>query len=129
MTIADNLKRVRERIAAAAHRGGRNSEEIALMAVTKTFAAERIREAYAAEHRLFGENRVQEFAGKAGSRRDLSDGEWHMVGHLQTNKADKAAELFCAEESIEWLKLAEKLNATAEKQNHKLDVLIEIDLE
>ena len=128
MTIAENLKRVRERIAAAAHRGGRNSEEIALMAVTKTFGAERIREAYAAGHRLFGENRVQEFAGKAGSLRDLSDAEWHMVGHLQTNKAGKAAELFCAVDSIDSLKLAEKLNAAAEKLNKKLDVLIEINV-
>ena len=128
MTIAENLKRVRERIAAAAHRGGRNSEEITLMAVTKTFPAERIREAYDAGHRLFGENRVQEFAEKAGALRDLSDAEWHMIGHLQSNKAGKAAELFSGVDSIDSLKLAEKLNAAAEKLNKKVDVLIEINV-
>ena len=128
MTIAENLKRVRERIAAAAQRAGRKPEEVALMAVTKTSPAERIREAYAAGLRLFGENRVQEFAGKAGALQDLDDAEWHMIGHLQTNKAGKAAELFSAVDSIDSFKLAEKLNAAAEKLNKKLDVLIEINV-
>lgn len=128
MTIAENLKRVRERVATAAQRAGRKPEEVALMAVTKTFPAERIREAYAAGLRLFGENRVQEFGGKAESLQDLNDAEWHMIGHLQTNKAGKAAELFSAVDSIDSLKLAEKLNAAAEKLNKKLDVLIEINV-
>jgi PLP dependent protein len=128
MTIAENLRRVRERIAAASHRAGRNAEEIALMAVTKTFSSERIREAYEAGQRLFGENRVQEFAGKAGSLHDLSGAEWHMIGHLQTNKAGKAAELFSAVDSIDSLKLADKVNVAAEKLNKKVDVLIEINV-
>ena len=128
MTIAENLRRVLERIAAASHRAGRNAEKIALMAVTKTFPPERIREAYEAGQRLFGENRVQEFAGKAGSLHDLSGAEWHMIGHLQTNKAGKAAELFSAVDSIDSLKLAEKVNVAAEKLNKKVDVLIEINV-
>jgi PLP dependent protein len=84
------------------------------MGVSKTFPAERIREAYAAGLRVFGENRVQEFAGKADALRDLRDIEWHLIGHLQTNKAAKAAELFDAVDSVDSVRMAEKLNALAE---------------
>jgi len=90
MSIAENVARVRERIAAAARRASRNPEEITLMAVSKTFPAQRIREAYIADLRVFGENRVQEFAAKADAVRNLPDVEWHLIGHLQTNKAAKA---------------------------------------
>lgn len=128
MSIAENINRLRDRIAAAAHRGGRNPEEIALMAVTKTFSPQSIREAYAAGLRLFGENRVQEFAGKAGELHALDGAEWHMIGHLQTNKAAKAVELFSGVDSVDSLKLAEKLNATAQKLGKKLAVLIEINV-
>ena len=72
MSIAQNLAQVRERIAVAARRAGRQPEDIALMAVSKTFPAERIREAYEAGLRLFGENRVQEFAGKADALQDTA---------------------------------------------------------
>src|SRR5213080_1307254 len=99
MSIAENVARVRDRVAAAS-RAGRNPEEIALMAVTKTHPPERIREAYAAGLRLFGENRVQEFATKADALRSLEAAEWHMVGHLQSNKAASAAELFTAIDSV-----------------------------
>ena len=71
------------------------------MAVSKTFPAVRIREAYEAGLRLFGENRVQEFAGKADLVRDLHDAEWHLIGHLQTNKAARAVELFAAVDSVD----------------------------
>src|SRR3989442_12139985 len=128
MSIAENVARVRDRIAATARRVGRNSEEIVLMAVTKTHPPERIREAYAAGLRLFGENRVQEFAGKTDKLRDLEAAEWHMVGHLQSNKAASAAELFTAIDSVDSLKLAEKLNASAQKLSKKLAVLIEINV-
>ena len=74
------------------------------MAVSKTFPAARIREAYEAGLRLFGENRVQEFAGKTDSLRDLHDAEWHLIGHLQTNKAAKAVELFAAVDSVDSLR-------------------------
>src|SRR5947199_4988881 len=127
MSIAENVARVRDRVAAAS-RAARNPEEIALMAVTKTHPPERIREAYAAGLRLFGENRVQEFASKADKLRDLEAAEWHMIGHLQSNKAASAAELFSAIDSVDSLKLAEKLNASAQKLAKKLAVLIEINV-
>ncbi|HEX3820632.1 MAG TPA: YggS family pyridoxal phosphate-dependent enzyme [Candidatus Sulfotelmatobacter sp.] len=128
MSISDNIAEIRDRIASAARRAGRSPTEIALMAVTKTHPAERIREAYAAGLRLFGENRVQEFAGKAGALADLSDAQWHMIGHLQTNKAGKAAELFGAVDSVDSLKIAERLDAAASSLGKTLDVLIEINV-
>src|SRR5438874_8652346 len=128
MSIAENVARVRDRIAATTRRAGRNPMEIALMAVTKTHPPERIREAYAAGLRLFGENRVQEFPSKADKLRDLEAAEWHMIGHLQSNKAASAAELFSAIDSVDSLKLAEKLNASAQKLAKKLAVLIEINV-
>ena len=98
------------------------------MAVSKTFPPECIREAYAAGLRVFGENRVQEFSGKAGALADLKDAEWHMIGHLQTNKAAKAVELFTAIDSVDSLRLAEKLNSAAQQVGKKLGVLIEINV-
>jgi len=128
MSIAKNIAQVRERIAAAARRAGRNPDEITLMGVTKTFPAERIREGYAAGLRVFGENRVQEFAGKADALRDLRDVEWHLIGHLQTNKTAKAAELFDAVDSVDSVRMAEKLNAFAAGADKTLSVLIEINV-
>ncbi len=128
MSIAENIAQVRERIAAAARRAARNADEITLMAVSKTFPAERIREAYAAGLRVFGENRVQEFAVKANALRDLPDVEWHLIGHLQSNKAAKAAELFGAVDSVDSVRTAEKLNAFAESAGKTLSVLIEINV-
>jgi pyridoxal phosphate enzyme (YggS family) len=128
MSLPDNIEAIRQRIESAARRAGRRPEEIALMAVTKTHPPERIREAYAAGLRKFGENRVQEFAGKAAALADLAGAEWHMIGHLQTNKAGKAAELFSAVDSIDSLKLAEKLDAASRALNKRLSVLIEINV-
>jgi pyridoxal phosphate enzyme (YggS family) len=128
MSIAENIAEVRQRIAAAAHRAGRDPEKIVLMAVSKTFPPERIREAYNAGLRIFGENRVQEFSGKAAALRDLHEAEWHMIGHLQSNKAAAAAEAFAAIDSLDSLKLAEKLNASAARLGKKLGVLIEINV-
>ncbi len=128
MSISENVAAVRERVVAAARRAGRNPDDIALMAVSKTQPPERIREAYGAGQRLFGENRVQEFAGKFDGLRDLHDSEWHMIGHLQTNKAAKAVEFFCAVDSVDSLKMAEKLDAAARALGRKLDVLIEINV-
>jgi pyridoxal phosphate enzyme (YggS family) len=128
MSIAENIAQVRQLIAAAARRAGRNPDEITLMAVSKTFPAESIREAYAAGLRVFGENRVQEFAGKAAALRDLTDVEWHLIGHLQTNKAAKAAELFDAVDSLDSVRMAEKLNASAATAGKMLSVLIEINV-
>jgi pyridoxal phosphate enzyme (YggS family) len=126
--IADNIAQVQKRIAAAARRAGRNSDEITLMAVSKTFPPERIREAYAAGLRVFGENRVQEFAGKADALRGLSNVEWHLIGHLQTNKAAKAVELFDAVDSVDSVRTAEKLNGFSGSADKILPVLIEINV-
>ncbi len=98
------------------------------MGVSKTFPVERIREAHAAGLRVFGENRVQEFADKAGSLHDLADAEWHLIGHLQSNKAARAAELFGAVDSVDSVRLAEKLNGAAEKGGKTLPILIEINV-
>lgn len=128
VSIANNIALIRERIETAARRAGRSVGDLSLMAVTKTHPPERIREAFAAGLRLFGENRVQEFAGKAGALADLPGAEWHMIGHLQTNKATKAAELFGAVDSLDSVKLAEKLNLAARNSDKKLAVLIEINV-
>jgi pyridoxal phosphate enzyme (YggS family) len=128
MPIAENITKVRERIAAAARRANRNPNEITLMAVSKTFPAESIREAYDAGLRVFGENRVQEFAGKSDALRDLPNVEWHLIGHLQSNKAAKATELFNTVDSLDSVRLAEKLNASAEIAGKTLSVLIEINV-
>ena len=128
MSISANISSVQERITAAARRAGRNLDDVILMAVSKTQPPERIYEAYGAGLRTFGENRVQEFAGKAQALRDLNAAEWHMIGHLQTNKAAKTAELFRAVDSVDSLKLAEKLDAAARTLGRKLDVLIEINV-
>jgi pyridoxal phosphate enzyme (YggS family) len=128
MSIAENIATVRERVAKCARRAGRRHEDIALMAVTKTHPPELIREAYARGLRLFGENRVQEFGGKAGPLADLAEAEWHMIGHLQTNKAARAAELFDAVDSVDSVKLAEKLDAAARALGKRLCVLIEINV-
>jgi hypothetical protein len=128
VSIAENIAQIREQIAAAARRAGRNPADITLMAVSKTFPVESIRDAYAAGLRVFGENRVQEFAGKANALRDLPDAEWHLIGHLQTNKAAKATELFDAVDSVDSVRMAEKLNAFAESAGKTLSVLIEINV-
>ncbi len=128
MSISDNLAAVRDRITQSARRAARQSEDIQLMVVTKTQLPQRIREAYSAGQRLFGENRLQEFAGKVEALRDLRDAEWHMIGHLQTNKAAKTAELFRAVDSVDSLKLAEKLDASARAAGKKLNALIEINV-
>jgi PLP dependent protein len=137
MTIADNVAAVRERIAAAADRAGRASDSVILMAVSKTYGPESIREAWQAGIRVFGENRVQEFAGKLELLKQLFGSEgptssekiaWHMIGHLQTNKAAAAASLFSAVDSVDSLRLAERLNDAAQKLSRTLDVLIEVNV-
>jgi PLP dependent protein len=128
MSIAENLAAIRERLSRAAMRAGRNPSEIALMAVTKTHPAERIVEAYEAGHRLFGENRVQEFAEKYEGVRGLQDAAFHMIGHLQSNKAGKAVEVFHAIDSLDSVKLGDRLNAAAATLGKTMNVLIEINI-
>jgi len=144
MTIAANLAAIQQRIARSATRSGRGAEDVELMAVSKTQPAERIVEAYDAGQRLFGENRVQEFADKHAALERLVGTkqpgaptrpvgepvgvEFHMIGHLQSNKAPRAAELFSAIDSLDSAKLADRLNASAEKLGRTLGVLIEINI-
>lgn len=128
MSIPANIAAIEERIAAAALRSGRNPADIALMAVSKAHPPERIREAFDAGLRMFGENRIQEFSGKIAPLADLRDAEFHMIGHLQTNKAGKAVELFHGVDSLDSIKLAEKLNAAAREVGKKVSMLIEINV-
>ena len=128
MSVAENIANVRERINAAARRVARDPDEVTLMAVSKTVQPGLIRAAYVAGVRVFGENRVQEFAEKVDALRDLSNAQWHMIGHLQTNKAAKATELFSAVDSIDSLRLAQKLNSAAQQAGRRLAVLIEINV-
>ena len=128
MSVAENIAHLRERIAFSAHRSGRDPDEISLMAVSKTVQPELIHEAYNSGIRQFGESRVQEFAAKAEALIDLRDAAWHMIGHLQTNKASNAVKLFSSIDSVDSLRLAEKLNLEAEKLGKKLPVLIESNI-
>jgi pyridoxal phosphate enzyme (YggS family) len=128
MEISERIARVRQRMEDAAKRCGRRADEIALMGVTKTHPAEVIREAYQAGLRIFGENRVQEFQEKSDFVGDLHGADWHLIGHLQSNKAAKAATLFGGVDSVDSLRLAEKLNEAAQKNTRKLQVLIEINV-
>jgi PLP dependent protein len=142
-SIAENIRLIRERIDAAARRSNRNPADVRLMAVSKTQTADKIREAYEAGQRDFGENRVQEFQTKhaelsaasptAASAKvcnvfDIDQAEFHLIGHLQSNKANKAAELFTCVQSVDSLHLATKLHAAAEKLDRRLRILIEINI-
>jgi PLP dependent protein len=128
MPIAENVRRVREEIAAAARAAGRSPEEISLMVVTKGVAPDKIREASRAGLRLFGENRVQEFSAKLPELGGLEGLGWHLIGHLQSNKVRRAVELFEAIDSVDSVRLARKLAQTAAELRKKLPVLIEINI-
>lgn len=126
-SIAENVAFVGERIERAASRAGRQPSEITLVAVSKTIPAERIQEAYAAGVRHFGESRTQEWEAKAPQLAGLN-ATWHLVGHLQRNKASRARSLFQEIDSIDTLPLAEKLERGA-ADGRRLPVLIEVRLD
>ncbi len=125
--IASNLAEIRERIARSAARAGRATEDITLVAVSKTFPSEAIRSAYELGLRHFGENRVQEWESKQAAVADL-DATWHLIGHLQSNKARRAANLFNRVDSVDSVALAQKLDAAAASEAKRLKVLIEVHL-
>jgi PLP dependent protein len=127
--IRENNLRVRERVAAAALKAGRSADEITLIAVSKTHPASAIQEAYDAGLRHFGENRVQEWEGKHGALQSL-DATWHLIGHLQSNKAAKAARIFTSIDSLDDESLGRRLDRLlAETPNAPpLRVLIEVHL-
>jgi PLP dependent protein len=126
----ENLLRVEEQIAAACRRASRPREEVRLMAVSKVHPAEAIAEAFAAGISLFGENRVQEFEAKRALLRELGAGgaQVHLIGHLQSNKSAKAAEIFDGIDSVDSLRLAERLNDAAARLGRKLPILLELKL-
>lgn len=126
--IAGNLERVRARIAAAARRAGRDPAEVTIVAVTKSFPAEVVRMAVAAGLRDIGENRVQEARDKRTSLADLSGVRWHLVGHLQRNKAGLALQLFDCIHSLDSLELAEVLERRASLLERTVPVLLEINV-
>jgi len=128
--FAERLTRVEERIAAACHRARRPREEVRLMGVSKLHPAETIAQAAAAGLLLFGENRVQEFETKRDQLRELgvSGAEVHLIGHLQSNKSARAGEIFDGIDSVDSLRLAQRLNDTAGKMRRQLPVLIEVKL-
>ncbi len=122
--MRERLEQVEERIANACRRAGRARSEVTLVAVTKKFPAETIREAYNLGLRVFGENYVQEFQAKHPALADLSGAQFHLIGHLQSNKSRIGAELFHAIETVDSPKLARRLNDAGKK----LEVMIEVKL-
>jgi pyridoxal phosphate enzyme (YggS family) len=122
--LKDRLAVVQERIAAATARAHRNAPDIRLIAVTKVFPATAIRDAYELGLRDFGENYVQEFEGKAPQLTDLAEARFHLIGHLQSNKSRRAAELFQVIQAVDSAKLARRLG----EAGHPLDVMIEVRL-
>lgn len=127
--IAGRLAAVRERMARAAGRASRRAEEITLVAVSKTHPPELVREAHAAGLRDFGENKIQEAEAKIAALSDLRARlRWHLVGHLQANKAKKAATLFDRIHSVDSAPLALKLEHYAAVAGKSLEVLIQVDL-
>ncbi|HVZ21374.1 MAG TPA: YggS family pyridoxal phosphate-dependent enzyme [Vicinamibacterales bacterium] len=126
-SIADRLAAVRARIDAAARSAGRDPSSVRLVAVSKTFPIDAVREAYAAGQREFGENRVQEALQKISGSADLPI-RWHLIGHLQTNKARKAGPAFAVIQSVDSVELLEKLDAAAADAGKSPELLIQVDL-
>ena len=126
-TIAANLQSVTSRIGAAARRAGRDPSDVQLIAVSKTFGADHVRAAWAAGQRDFGENKVQEALQKIGETADMEI-RWHLIGHLQSNKAKKAVAPFACIHSVDSVDLLRKMDAAAREQGASPDVLVQIDL-
>jgi pyridoxal phosphate enzyme (YggS family) len=127
VSIADRLTDVRARIDAAARSARRDPSSVRLIAVSKTFPIDAVREAFQAGQRDFGENRVQEALQKMERSADLQI-RWHLLGHLQTNKARKAAPAFAMIQSVDGVELLEKLDQAADDTGHAPELLIQVDL-
>ncbi len=127
--IEENVKKIVERIEKACERVGRTPKEVKILAATKTRSPEEIRRAYNAGIRLFGENRVQEARKKIPQLADLKGSEWHMIGHLQTNKVKYAVELFNCIETIDRKGLVDEIVRRLEKKGIRgVKALIEVKL-
>jgi pyridoxal phosphate enzyme (YggS family) len=127
MSISSRLTEVRERVAAAARSAGRDPSSVRLVAVSKTFPVDAVREAWLAGQRDFGENRVQEALQKIAASTDLTI-RWHLLGHLQTNKARKAAPAFSMIQSVDSVELLERLDSAAIESGAAPELLVEVDL-
>jgi pyridoxal phosphate enzyme (YggS family) len=125
--IAARLARVRDRIGEAALRAGRAPSDVRLIAVSKTFPVEAVREAYASGQRDFGENKVQEALQKMDAAADMEIG-WHLIGHLQSNKAKKAAARVGWIHAIDSADLLRRVDAAAAAAGRTVEVLIQVDL-
>jgi pyridoxal phosphate enzyme (YggS family) len=126
--LRENLKKVRQKIKDAAKKAGRNSNEIKLIAVSKTHPVEILREANGAGASVFGENKVQEAESKI-TELGHENLEWHLIGHLQSNKARKAAQLFDVIHTVDSFELAARLERICKEEGRKsLSVLIQVDL-
>lgn len=128
LTFEGRLRAIEARIESAAKRSGRRRSDVTLVAVSKKFSAERLREAYAAGVRVFGENYVQEFAEKRPAMGDMHDAAYHLIGHLQSNKARQGVELFDVIETVDSERLLRRLDAAAAERGRALEVLLEIKL-
>lgn len=127
-SVADGLATVRRRIEAACEDGGRDPSSVHLVAVSKVHPAERIREAYEAGQRDFGENYVQEMRSKAEALSDLPDLRFRLIGHLQRNKAKDAVAVASAVETVDSVRLAEALARRAEAAQRRLEVLLQVNV-
>lgn len=125
--IAENLQTVRARLAAAAGRAGRDPGTITLIAVSKTFRADHVRAASAAGQRDFGENKVQEALQKIAETTDIPV-RWHLIGHLQSNKARKAAAPFACIHTVDSVELLQRLDMAAGVAGATPDILVQVDL-
>lgn len=130
MTIADNLAQVRENIAQACERAGRSTENVTLVAVSKTHPPEAVLEAAVAGVQHFGENRVEEAELKIPAVMGAvqSPVTWHMIGHVQSRKAKLIPPLFQVVQSVDTLKLAAKFSRLMEEQGGRLDILLEVNV-
>jgi PLP dependent protein len=126
--IAANLAAVRARIAAAAERAGRRASDVTLVAVSKTFGDDHVRAAQAAGQADFGENKVQEGLLKIAATSDVAGIRWHLIGHLQSNKARKAAQSFACIHSIDSTELLRRVDDAAAAEGTAPEVLIQVDL-
>lgn len=127
MGVAENLAAVRERIAVACRRAGREPAEVRLLAVSKTHGEDRIREAYAAGARLLGENKAQEALEKAAALADLADLRWAMIGHLQTNKAKDVASFAAEFHALDSIRTAAALDRRLHDRGRSLDVFVQVN--
>jgi pyridoxal phosphate enzyme (YggS family) len=125
--IGDRLHEIRQRLERAAVGAGRDPSSVLLVAVSKTFPASAVREAFAAGQRDFGENRVQEALQKIGETADLPI-RWHLLGHLQANKARKAGQSFAMVQSVDSIELLRKLDTAAIEAGRTPDLLVQVDL-